>query len=103
MSKTHDLLNLLDLKSSKFGEHSVIERLESVLDASTGKQCAISKNIKMSKKFNFLENIFELSETQNKEELPNEWEFIIRHQCVDKSKTCVCNCKIKIILSLSTD
>jgi hypothetical protein len=31
------------LKSSKFGEHSVIERLESVLDASTGKQCAISK------------------------------------------------------------
>jgi hypothetical protein len=49
----------------------------------------------MSKKFNFLENIFELSETQNKEELPNEWEFIIRHQGVDKSKTCVCNCKIK--------
>jgi L-rhamnose mutarotase len=49
----------------------------------------------MSKKFNFLENIFELSETQNKEELPNEWEFIIRHQGVEKSKTCVCNCKIK--------
>ncbi len=49
----------------------------------------------MSKKFNFLENIFELSETQNKEELHNEWEFIIRHQGVDKSKTCVCNCKIK--------
>jgi len=38
VSKTHALL-----KSSKFGEHSVIERLESVLDASTGKQCAISK------------------------------------------------------------
>ena len=49
----------------------------------------------MSKKFNFLENIFELSETKNKDELPNEWEFIIRHECVNKSKTCVCNCKIK--------
>ena len=49
----------------------------------------------MSKKIYFLENIFELSETKNKEELPNELEFIIRHQGVDKSKTCVCNCKIK--------
>jgi hypothetical protein len=49
----------------------------------------------MSKKFNFLENIFKLSETKNKEELPNEWEFIIRHEDMDKSKICVCNCKIK--------
>ena len=49
----------------------------------------------MNKKFNFLEIIFELSETKNKDELPNEWEFIIRHECVNKSKTCVCNCKIK--------
>jgi hypothetical protein len=49
----------------------------------------------MSKKFNFFENIFELSETKNKEDLPNEWEFIIRHESIKKSKLCICNCKIK--------
>ena len=46
-------------------------------------------------KYNFEENIIKLSESDDINDLPNEWEFIARFTHVEKVKICICNCKIK--------